>query len=114
ERESMLVGSRIQEVADLYLQGADPQTPFASPLYGDLTGLPPTLIQVSDREILLDDSRRLAEKVNAAGGRAELSVWPNLPHVWQISQSFLPEARQALAQAADFARSALASGPVAA
>ena len=108
-RESMLVGSRIQEVADLYLQGADPQTPFASPLYGDLTGLPPTLIQVSDREILLDDSRRVAEKINAAGGKAALSVWRNLPHAWQISQGFLPEARQALAQAADFARTALAS-----
>ncbi|MDE1895629.1 MAG: alpha/beta hydrolase [Rhodospirillales bacterium] len=111
-RESMLVGGRMQEVADLYLQGADPRTPLASPLYGDLAGLPPTLIQVSEREILLDDSRRVAEKMNAAGGRAELSMWPNLPHAWQISQAFLPEARQALAQAADFAKSTLASGAV--
>lgn len=108
-RESMLVGSRIREVAELYLDGAHPQTPLASPLYGDLGGLPPMLLQVSDREILLDDSRRLAEKIRAAGGRAELSVWRNLPHVWQMSQAFLPEAREALAQAADFARSTLAS-----
>ena len=113
-RESMLVGTRIPEVAALYLQGTQPKTPLASPLYGDLSGLPPTLIQVSDREILLDDSTRVAEKINAAGGRATLSVWPNLPHAWQISQSFLPEARQALTQAADFASSALASGVAAA
>ncbi|MDE2319557.1 MAG: alpha/beta hydrolase [Rhodospirillales bacterium] len=111
-RESMLVGARIPEVAALYLQGASPETPLASPFYGDLAGLPPTLIQVSEREILLDDSRRVAEKMNAAGGRAELSIWPNLPHAWQINQAFLPEARQALAQAADFAKSALASEAV--
>ena len=109
ERESLLVGSRIAEVAALYLQGVNPETPLASPLYGDLRGLPRTLIQVSDREILLDDSRRVAEKMKAEGGWVKLSIWPNLPHVWQISQSFLPEARQALAQAADFAKSALAS-----
>ncbi len=113
-RESMLVGPRIQEVAALYLDGAHPETPLASPLYGDLGGLPPVLVQASDREILLDDSTRLAEKIRAAGGRAELTIWPNLPHVWQISQSFLPEARQALGQAAHFAKSALASGAAAA
>jgi epsilon-lactone hydrolase len=113
-RESMLVGGRIQEVAALYLGGAHPETPLASPLYADLSGLPPVLVQVSDREILLDDSTRLAEKIRAAGGQVELSIWPNLPHVWQISQSFLPEARQALGQAADFAKSTLASEAVAA
>ncbi|HTQ72203.1 MAG TPA: alpha/beta hydrolase [Acidocella sp.] len=112
--DSMLVGARIQEAAAVYLGGAHPETPLASPLYADLAGLPPLLLQVSDREILLDDSTRLAEKIRAAGGRAELSVWANLPHVWQISQSFLPEARQALGQAAHFAKSALASGAVAA
>ncbi len=112
--ESMLVGTRIQEAAAVYLGGVHPETPLASPLYGDLAGLPPVLVQVSDREILLDDSTRLAEKIRAAGGQAELSIWPNLPHVWQMSQSFLPEARLALAQAASFAKSALASGAAAA
>lgn len=114
KRESMLVGTRIPEVAALYLAGADPETPLASPLYGDLSGLPPILVQASDREILLDDSTRLAEKIRAAGGRVELSVWPNLPHAWQMSQTFLPEARQALAQAVDFAKSTLASRAAAA
>lgn len=109
ERESMLYAPRITEAADAYLAGTDPRTPLASPLYGDLTGLPPALIHVSDREILLDDSTRLAARIRAAGGQVELAIWPNLPHVWQASQIILPEARESLDQAAVFAKSALAS-----
>lgn len=109
KRESLLVGARIQEAAALYLADADPKTPMASPLYGDLANLPPLFIQVSEREILLDDSLRLAEKIKATNGEVELQIWPNMPHVWQLGQSFLPEARAALKQAANFARQALAS-----
>lgn len=109
KRDSTLIASRIPEVAALYLNGVPADTPHASPLYGDLSGLPPVLVQVSDREVLLDDSTRLAAKIQAANGQAELSIWRNLPHVWQINQSFLPEARQALAEAADFAKATLAS-----
>jgi monoterpene epsilon-lactone hydrolase len=111
-RESMLYAPRINEAAENYLAGADPRTPLASPLYGDLTGLPPMLIQVSDREILLDDSTRLATNTRAAGGEVTLNIWPNLPHVWQVSQILLPEARKALDEAAMFAKSALASKAV--
>ena len=111
KRESLLVGARIQEAAALYLDGAAPETPLASPLYGDLSGLPPVLIQVSDREILLDDSVRVAAKIRAANGPVELQIWPNLPHVWQLAQIFLPEAKNALKQAAEFANQALASQP---
>jgi monoterpene epsilon-lactone hydrolase len=111
-RESMLYAPRINEAAENYLGGADPRTPLASPLYGDLGGLPPMLIQVSDREILLDDSTRLATNTRAAGGEVTLNIWPNLPHVWQVSQILLPEARKALDEAAMFAKSALASKAV--
>lgn len=111
KRESLLVGERIGEVAALYLGNADPKTPTASPLYGDLAGLPPVLIQVSEREILLDDAVRVADKIKAANGRVELQIWQNLPHVWQISQVFLPEARKALQQAFNFASRTLASPP---
>ncbi|WP_234730560.1 alpha/beta hydrolase fold domain-containing protein, partial [Acidocella facilis] len=111
-RDAMLIGHRIEEAASHYLGKASARNPLASPLYGDLHGLPPMLIQVSDSEILLDDSTRLAAKVRAAGGEVELSIWPGLPHVWQISQNFLPEARAALVQAGRFARSALASASV--
>lgn len=114
QRESLLISERIQEAAALYLADADPKTPMASPLYADLSNLPPLLIQVSDREILLDDSVRVAQKVKEAGGAVQLEIWPNLPHVWQIGQSFLPEAQKALKQAADFAIIALASYPTSA
>lgn len=114
KRDNLLLADRMEQVSALYLAGADPKTPTASPLYGDLSGLPPVLIQVSDQEILLDDSTRLAERLKAAKGQVELQVWTNLPHVWQFNQSFLPEAREALKQAADFARTTLAQGGLAA
>ncbi len=104
DRDPMLVSNRLREGGDIYLNGADPLNPLASPLYGDLTGLPPTLIQVGDGEILLDDSTRLAARASAAGVKIDLKIWSNMPHVWQISQSFLPEARDALNQAAAFAK----------
>lgn len=109
-RESMLYAPRLGECAGHYLAAADPRNPLASPLYADLSGLPPLLIQVSEMEILRDDSTRLAERARAAGVSVDLSVWRNLPHVWQVSQNFLPEARKALDLAAAFAKTALASG----
>jgi acetyl esterase/lipase len=107
-RDSMLYGPKLKDAAELYLQGANPKNPLVSPLYGDLSGLPPLLIQVGEPEILLDDSTRLAERARAAGVAAEITIWKNLPHVWQVSQVFLPEARQALDQAAGFAKARLA------
>lgn len=109
--ESLLIADRVGDVAELYLAGTDPKTPKASPLYGDLSGLPPVLIQASDQEILLDDSVRLAERIKSVNGDVHLEIWPKLPHVWQFCQIFLPEARLALKQAADFARQTLASQP---
>lgn len=108
ERDSMLYAPRMREGAAIYLAGADPMDPLASPLYGNLAGLPPMLIQVGDMEVLLDDSTRLAERVRAVGGQVELTLWPNLPHVWQANQMLLPEARKALDEAGAFADSALA------
>jgi acetyl esterase/lipase len=87
---------------ELYLRGADPRTPLASPLYADLHGMPPMIIHVGKREILLDDSTRLAERIRAAGPEVVLSIWPVVPHVWQIFQRILPEGRASLAQMADF------------
>jgi acetyl esterase/lipase len=77
-------------------------------LFGDLAGLPPMLIQVGEPEVLLDDSTRLATAARDAGVTVEISVWPNLPHVWHVSQVFLPEAREAMDQAAAFAKRYLA------
>jgi len=107
-RDSMLYGPKLREGAEVYLQGADPANALASPLFGDLAGLPPMLIQVGEPEVLLDDSTRLATAARDAGVAVEISVWPNLPHVWHVSQVFLPEAREAMDQAAAFAKRYLA------
>jgi acetyl esterase/lipase len=109
DRDPMLVAGRLREGGEIYLNGADPLNPLASPLYGELAGLPPMLIQVGDGEILLDDSTRLADRARAAGVNIDLKVWANMPHVWQISQNFLPEARAALNQAAAFAKHHIAA-----
>jgi acetyl esterase/lipase len=104
DRDPMFVSHRLREGGEIYLNGANPENPLASPLYGDFTGLPPMLIQVGDGEILLDDSTRLAARARSAGVNIELQIWEAMPHVWQISQAFLPEARDALNQAAAFAK----------
>jgi len=108
ERCAMLYAPNLSRVATLYVGTADPRTPLASPLYGDLAGLPPLLIQVGADEILLDDSVRVAERAKAAGTRVDLTIWPVVPHVWQLFHQFLPEGRRALAQSSTFLKDALA------
>jgi acetyl esterase/lipase len=83
---------------------SDPTHPYVSPLYADLAGLPPLLIQASSTEVLLDDARRVAERAQAAGVSVECEVWPKMPHVWQLWTPFVPEANRALDRAAQFIR----------
>ena len=83
-------------MASAYLQGQDPRSPLAAPIYADLKGLPPLLIQVGDAETLLDDSVRLNDRAKAAGVSTKLEVWPEMIHVWQLFASFLPEGQQAI------------------
>jgi len=90
--------------AAAYLAGADARDPYASPLYGDPTGLPPTLIQVGSDEVLCDDSLRMAERMRAAGCTVELEVWPRMPHVFQAFATIMPEARRAIARIGLFIR----------
>src|SRR5262249_54538054 len=89
-------------LAACYLAGADPCTPYASPLYGDPTGLPPTLLQVGSDEVLRDDSVRMAERMRAAGCDVQLEVWPRMPHPWQPWARMMPEARTALERVGKF------------
>src|SRR5262249_16699512 len=65
-----------------YLGESDPKNPLASPLYGDLKGLPPVRVHVGDDEVLLDDSRRYVERAVAAGVDAKLDVWMGMPPVF--------------------------------
>jgi acetyl esterase/lipase len=91
-----LAAERLSLVAGLYLSGADPRDPLASPVYGDLRGLPPLLIQVGSDEILLDDATRLAERAEAASVSVTLEVWEGLWHVFQAFAPEIPEAQQAI------------------
>jgi acetyl esterase/lipase len=72
-----------------------PVSPSASPIFSDLSGLPPLLIQASESEILWDDARRFVRKALAAGSDARLQSWEGMLHVWQIFQPDVPEANQA-------------------
>jgi acetyl esterase/lipase len=69
--------------------------PIVSPVFGDLSNLPPTLIQVSESEMLLDDARRYVNKARKSGSPVFLQSWAGLLHVWQIFYPELPEAREA-------------------
>lgn len=97
--------SMILALAKNYLGGqGDPCDPLASPLYADLAGLPPLLIQVGDRETVLDDSVMLADKARAANVDVDLQVWDGMIHVFQMFGTELPEAHQAIADIASFLR----------
>jgi epsilon-lactone hydrolase len=101
-REAMFGAREVRIAADWYLNGAEPRTPEASPLYATLAGLPPLFIEVGEREMLRDDSTRLVARAQAYGVNATLTVWPIVPHVWQLACSFLPEGRHSLRRAAAF------------
>jgi monoterpene epsilon-lactone hydrolase len=108
ERCAMFHGPDIGISARYYLGEMDPRHPLASPLYADLTGLPPLLIHVGADEVLRDDSTRLAERARGAGMRVELKIWPVVPHAWQLAPDKIPEARQSLRESAAFLRELVA------
>ena len=107
-RDAMFRPEGLRHLAAAYLDGADPRAPLASPLYGDLAGLPPLLLHAGEREVLRDDSVRLAERARAAGIAVELEIWPVVPHAWQFAHVFVPEARRSLRMAAAFLHRAAA------
>ena len=72
-----------------------PANPIASPLLGDLSGLPPTLVQASESEMLLDDARRYVYKACASGSPAKLQTWADMVHIWQIFDPQIPQAVEA-------------------
>ncbi len=100
--DPMLHSENLEDYATLYLGGTDPRQPYVSPLYGDPSGLPPTLLQVGGDEILRDDSVRMAERMRAAGCNVTLEVWPRMPHVWHAFAPIMPEATRAIARVGAF------------
>jgi acetyl esterase/lipase len=90
--------------AQLYLGDADPREPLASPIYADLGGLPPVMIQVGGREVLLDDAVRLTQRLRADGVDVSYEQWDGMVHVWHLFAHQLSEGREALAAGCAFLR----------
>jgi acetyl esterase/lipase len=92
----------LRAYVDLYVRAGDRAHPLASPVFADLTGLPPLLVQVGANEVLLDDAVRLAGRAGADDVEVTLEVGPGLPHVFQHHYGHLDEADAALDRAARF------------
>ena len=102
EVDPMVGKENLMVSAKTYLGGSDSRAPLAAPLYADLRGLPPILIQVGDSEVLLDDSIRLAGVAREAGVKVQMDVWDDMIHVWHLFAPILPEGRKAISQAGEF------------
>ena len=100
----------LRRMAQMYLGGLEARTPLASPLYANLAGLPPLLVQVGTAETLLDDSTRLTERARAVGVDVTLEPWKDMIHVWHIFATMLPEGRQAIDRIGQFVQERTGEG----
>jgi acetyl esterase/lipase len=114
ERQSLdpiLTQEGLRVRAPEYVAGADASDPLISPIFGDLSGLPPLLIQVGSHEILLSDALRLAARAATTDVAVTLDVTPGVPHVFQGYAGLLDEAGAALDRASDFVKAQLGYSP---
>ncbi len=95
----------VSVIVDRYCGPEAVRDPLVSPVFADVAGLPPTLVQVGEDEILLSDSTRFADKMRAAGRHVELDIWPEMWHVFQLFVGKMPESRRAIERIAVFLRS---------
>jgi epsilon-lactone hydrolase len=102
DTDTLFSKASADEAARLYLQGADPGNPLASPLLGSLGGLPPLHVEASAAEVLRDDSLRLADRAREAGVAVELRLVEGVPHVWQIRYPVIPESVTSMTAVAAF------------
>ncbi len=109
-RDALIPVARFGEIRELYLGGADPRDPRASPVFGRFAGGPPVLIQSSRAEVLRDDARAMVARLRAEGVDAAHEEAAHLPHVWQLYQGLLPEADRALDAAAAWVSRVLPAG----
>lgn len=111
EHDPIVSRDMLTLLAGLYLgEDDDPRTPTASPLHGDLTGLPPLFVLVGTSETLHDDARRFADKASAAGVDVTWEVGEDMYHVWPVFSSILPEGREALERIGRFVQERTAAG----
>lgn len=102
--DPLFTRDRLRHDADRYAPWAAANAPLASPVFADLTGLPPLLVQVGANEILLDDAVRLVARAGAVGVDSTLEIWPGVPHVFQSFAGMLDDAERALDRAGQFLR----------
>lgn len=94
----------LEQYRKRFVGGGDPRNPLAAPLYADLRGLPPLLIQVGSAETLLDDSLRIAERARQADVDVTLHVWEDMIHVWQLFAFIAPQGEAAIQEVGAFVR----------
>ena len=100
--DPMLSGEILEKMANYYLGKRDRKAPLASPLFGDLSGLPAVFIQVGSLEVLRSDAERLADRIREEGGEVLLEVWPGMFHVFQVFAARVPEGRRAIETLGEF------------
>jgi len=108
KKDPGLTTTFVRTMIQHYIGSQDPLQPLISPLYADLTGFPPLLIQVGEDELLLSDSVRLADKARKAGVDVQLVIWPKMWHVWHTFVPVLPEAHQAVNEIGAFIQDCIA------
>ena len=96
DRDPWFRADDLKVVIRYYCDDDETSNPLVSPVFADVSGLPPVYVQVGDDEILLSDSTRLAEKIEAAGGDVKLEIWPQMWHVFQLFIGKMPESRRAI------------------
>ncbi|QND42241.1 alpha/beta hydrolase [Rhizobium leguminosarum bv. viciae] len=109
--DPLLGKAEIETLRKTYLRSRSPTDPQASPLYADMAGFPPLLLQVGSGEVLLDDTLRLADKARQAGVDVTTEVWPGMPHQWQLFPSLLDDADRSSQNIAEFAIQHFADKP---
>jgi acetyl esterase/lipase len=109
DKDTILTKEGLSLSAKMYLNasGTDPYNPYVSPLYADLTGLPPLYIEVGDWEVFLDEDTQLAEKARNAGVDVTFTVYPEMPHVHQGGELSIPEVQESITKIAHFIRKQL-------
>lgn len=100
--DPMVNRAALEFFSDFYADKEDKTHPLISPLFADLAGLPPLLIQVGTAETLLDDSRRLATRARYAGVDVSYAEWEGMPHIWHIFAPLLEKSRKAIIELGEF------------
>jgi acetyl esterase/lipase len=104
DADPFLTEEALASAARLYLGQNDPRDLLASPLFGNMAGLPPILLHVGEDEVLLDDARRYADQVSANDGDIQLHIWAGMPHVFPSNIGTLASANGALGVLGAFLR----------